>query len=255
MSDSARIYSYFDQFEITRLIDLYLFGNLDLSITNSTVFMFIACFVFGFFYLLNSDNGTVVPNRYQSLIETVIYEPVHGMVKDNIGEEGMRYFPFILTLFTFLLVINLIGIIPYTFAPTSHGAMSFGLSISIFIACNFIAFAKFKIDYVAHFFPAGVPMAMAPLLVAIEIASSFIRPVSLGLRLAANISAGHLLLTILSSFIWKMLLMGGGIAVASLFPLFIVFFITILEIAVAMIQAFVFCLLTSLFLSEAFELH
>jgi len=201
MSESALIYSYFDQFEITRLIDLYLFGNLDLSITNSTVFMFIACFVFGFFYLLNSDNGTVVPNRYQSLIETVIYEPVHGMVKDNIGDEGMRYFPFLLTLFTFLLVINLIGIIPYTFAPTSHGAMSFGLSISIFIACNIIAFAKFKIDYVAHFFPAGVPMAMAPLLVAIEIASSFIRPVSLGLRLAANISAGHLLLTILSSFI------------------------------------------------------
>ncbi len=255
MINTTLVHSYFDQFEITRLVDLYLFGNLDLSITNSTVFMLIACFTFAFFYFLNSDNGTVVPSRYQSLIEMVIYEPVHSMVKDNVGPEGMRYFPFLLSLFAFLLIINLIGIIPYTFAATSHGAMSFGLSISIFVGCNIMAFSKYKLDYIAHFFPAGIPMAMAPALVGIEIISNFIRPISLGLRLAANISAGHLLLTILSSFIWKMLLMGGGIAVASIFPLFIVFFITILEIAVAMIQAFVFCLLTSLFLSEAFELH
>jgi ATP synthase subunit 6 len=211
--------------------------------------------VFVFFYYLSNNNGTVVPTRYQSLIEMVIYLPIYNMVKENIPAEGHRYFPFLLTLFAFLLIINLVGIIPYTFAPTSHGAISFGLSISVFLGCNLIAYRKHGLDYIAHFFPSGVPFALAPLLIGIEIISNFIRPVSLGLRLAANITAGHLLLTILSSFIFKMMCMGGGIAVASLIPLFIVFFITVLEIAVAMIQAFVFCLLTSLFLSEAFELH
>jgi ATP synthase subunit 6 len=193
-------YSFFDQFEILRLIPFHPFGNFDISITNATVFMFIPLILFIFLFNTNSKDGLVVPGRYQSILE-IAYTTVNDMVKENIPHGGSRFFPFILSLFIFLALMNLIGLVPYTFTPTSHGAVSFGLSFSIFIGCTIIAVSKFGIDYFSMFMPAGAPMAMGPFLILIEFISHLAKAISLGLRLAANITAGHLLFAILSSFI------------------------------------------------------
>jgi ATP synthase subunit 6 len=187
-------------FEILRLIPFHPFGNFDISITNATVFMFIPLILFIFLFNTNSKNGLVVPGRYQSILE-IAYTTVNDMVKENIPHGGSRFFPFILSLFIFLALMNLIGLVPYTFTPTSHGAVSFGLSFSIFIGCTIIAVSKFGIDYFSMFMPAGAPMAMGPFLILIEFISHLAKAISLGLRLAANITAGHLLFAILSSFI------------------------------------------------------
>lgn len=247
-------FSYFDQFEIVRILEIHPFGDLDISITNSTIFMILSLIFFIFMYKTNTENGLLVPGRYQSILE-MSYETVHAMVKENIGEEGNRFFPFLLTLFLFIVIMNLFGLVPYTFTPTSHGAVTFGLSITIFIGCNIIAFSKHGIDYFSMFMPSGVSPAIAPFLVAIEFISYFAKPLSLGLRLAANITAGHLLLTIISSFVFQMLCAGGGVAIGGCFVMFILFFITILEMAVAIIQAYVFCLLTTIYLNDSFHLH
>ncbi len=245
-------YSYFDQFEITRLIELDPLGIIDISITNSTIFMLLSLLFFMF--LFQTNNGMLVPGRYQSILE-IGYETVNDMIKENIGKEGNRFFGFLLTLFLFIVIMNLFGLVPYTFTPTSHGAVTFGLSITIFIGCNIIAFSKHGLDYFSMFMPSGVGVGIAPFLVGIEVISYFAKPFSLGLRLAANITAGHLLLTIISSFIFQMFCAGGGIALGGCLVMFILFFITILEMAVAVIQAYVFCLLTTLFLNDSFHLH
>ena len=245
-------YSYFDQFEITRLIELDPLGIIDISITNSTIFMLLSLLFFMF--LFQTNNGMLVPGRYQSILE-IGYETVNDMIKENIGKEGNRFFGFLLTLFLFIVIMNLFGLVPYTFTPTSHGAVTFGLSITIFIGCNIIAFSKHGLNYFSMFMPSGVGIGIAPFLVGIEVISYFAKPFSLGLRLAANITAGHLLLTIISSFIFQMFCAGGGIALGGCLVMFILFFITILEMAVAVIQAYVFCLLTTLFLNDSFHLH
>jgi ATP synthase subunit 6 len=247
-------YSFFAQFEITRLLTIHPFGNFDISITNSTVFMAIPFLLFLFLFYSNNKDGLIVPGRYQSVVE-IVYTTMHDVVKDNIPNVSSRFFPFILSLFLFLAIMNLIGLIPYTFTPTSHGAVGFGLSWSIFIGCTIIAAGNFGIDYFAMFMPNGAPMGMAPFLIIIEFISHLAKAISLGLRLAANITAGHLLFTILSSFIWKMLAAGGMIAVGALFPIAIALFITVLEIGVALIQAYVFCLLTTIYLNDSVHLH
>lgn len=248
------IFSHFDQFEIIRLIPIHLFGNLDISVTNSTIFMLIA--VGAFSGLMVIEKGYLVPTRWQSVIE-IVYETIHSMVKENIGtsEENTRFFPFIFVLFVFLALMNMFGLVPYTFTPTSHIMVTFGLSLSIFIGCTIIGLKTFKLDYFAMFMPAGSPLWLAPFLVIIEFVSHCAKAISLGVRLAANITAGHLLFAILSGFTWNMLTAGGLISILSLFPLFIVLFITILEMAVAVIQAYVFCLLTTIYINDSVHLH
>jgi F-type H+-transporting ATPase subunit a len=151
--------------------------------------MFIPLIIFLFLFNTNHKNGHIIPNRYQSIIE-LAYTTIDAMVKENIPHgAGARFFPFILSLFIFLAFMNLIGLIPYTFAATGHGAVTFGLSISIFIGCSIIAFSKFGLDYFSMFMPPGAPMGMAPFLVLVEFISHIAKPVSLGLRLAANITA------------------------------------------------------------------
>ena len=248
-------YSYFDQFEIIRLLSIHPFGNLDISITNSTLFMLLGTGYFAFIYQTNIENGLIIPGRYQTLVETW-YESFHDLIKDNIGVEGMRFFPFILTLFFFLAMMNLFGLVPYVFTPTSHVAVTFGLSISIFIGANLMGFVNHKLNFLSMFMPNGAPLEMSWFLVLIEFISHVAKGIILGLRLGANIMAGHLLLAIISSFAWQMLTSGiFAITLLGFVPLFIGFFITVLEMAVAVIQAYVFCLLTVIYLSEAIHLH
>jgi len=248
------LYSHFDQFEIIRIIPLHPFGNLDISITNATVFMFLSIGFFYFIYITNIEEGLLVPGRWQSIIE-MLYEVVHDMVKDNIGSEGSRFFPFIFTLFVFIGLMNIFGIVPYTFTPTSHIIVTFGLSLSIFFGCTFLGLINFRSDFFAMFLPAGSPLVLGPFLILIEFVSYTAKAISLGVRLAANITAGHLLFSILSGFAWQMLLGGPIFMILSLFPMAIVLCITVLEMAVALIQAYVFCLLTTIYLNDSIHLH
>lgn len=178
-----------------------------------------------------------------------------SVVKDNMGNEGRQYFPFIFTLFIFLAIMNLFGIVPYTFTPTSHIVVTFGLSLSIFLGVTLLGLVKHRLDYFSMFMPAGSPLVLAPFLVIIEFVSHTAKAISLGVRLAANITAGHLLFAILSGFCFTMLMAGGIISILSVFPLLIVVFITALEMAVALIQAYVFSLLTTIYINESIHLH
>lgn len=244
--------SAFEQFEIIRIIPLHLFGNFDISITNSTIFMGIATI---FFYVLFKNNsGLVVPGRWQSVLE-ILFENLYNVVRDNIGGSGAKYFPIIFSLFIFIAIMNLFGIIPYTFTPTAHIIVTFGISLSIFIAVTIIGLIRYRTDFFSAFMPAGSPLVLAGFLVIIEFVSYCAKAISLGVRLAANLTAGHLLFAILSGFTWKMLTSGGLIAIASIFPFMIIIFITVLELAVAIIQAYVFCLLTTIYINDSIHLH
>jgi len=247
-------YSAFEQFEIIRLIPIHPFGNLDISITNSTLFMALAVGVFYFLYISNIKTGFLVPERWQSVLE-IVYQNVYNIIKDNLGKEGNKFFPFIFTLFMFIAIMNMFGVVPYAFSVTSHMVITFGLSLSIFLGCVILGLINFRSQFFAMFMPNGSPLGMAPFLVIVEIISFVARALSLGLRLAANITAGHLLLAIISGFAWTMLIAGGFTSVAAIFPIAILIFVTILEMAVALIQAYVFTLLTAIYINDAIHLH
>nr|WHI93344.1 ATP synthase F0 subunit 6 [Elatopathes abietina] len=228
---------YFDQFKIVVLF----------ALTNSSIMMIITVAV----GLLLFKGVKLIPNRWQSIIES-IYDHLHGVVKDNLGPEGLKYFPFIISLFLFIVFLNVLGLFPYVFTPTVHIVVTLGLSFSIVIGVTLAGIWKFKWNFLSILMPDGAPLGLAPLLVLIETVSYISRAVSLGVRLAANLSAGHLLFAILAGFSFSMLTAGGLI---SLFPLLIMVFITLLEMAVAVIQAYVFCLLTTIYLADTIVLH
>lgn len=244
--------SPFDQFEIITLIPFRLSSFIDLSLTNSAVFLLFALFVA---HSLNNNvisNAKLIPTRWQATVEFTFAQIVN-LVLDNIGNG--YFVPFIWTVFLNLAILNLVGIVPYTFTPTAHIVVGFGLSFSILVGVTLLGISNFGSFYFAMLMPAGSPLILAPLLIAIELVSQLAKGVSLGVRLAANITAGHLLFAILSGFAWSMLTNGGVLAILSVFPLFIVVFITILEMAVALIQAYVFTILTSIYINDSVHLH
>nr|QJS34647.1 ATP synthase F0 subunit 6 [Stichopathes abyssicola] len=228
---------YFDQFKIVVLF----------ALTNSSIMMIITVAV----GLLLFKGVQLIPNRWQSIVES-IYDHLHGVVKDNLGPEGLKYFPFIMSLFLFIVFLNVLGLFPYVFTSTVHIVVTLGLSFSIVIGVTLAGVWKFKGNFLSILMPDGAPLGLAPLLVLIETVSYISRAISLGVRLAANLSAGHLLFAILAGFSFSMLTAGGFI---SLFPLLIMVFITLLEVAVAVIQAYVFCLLTTIYLADTIALH
>lgn len=248
------INSTFEQFEIIRLLPIHPFGNLDLSFTNSSLFLLIAVLLLNGLINNNVKKGYIVPGRWQSVVE-IIYETVHNMIKDNIGTVGYKFFPFVFTIFILIATLNIVGIVPYTFTPTAHIVVTFGMSLSIWLACTIIGFKNYGSDYFSMFMPSGSPVALAPFLVIIELISYVAKAITLGVRLAANLTAGHLLFAILGGFTWKMFIAGGIVSLLSIFPMLIVIFITVLEIAVALIQAYVFSLLTTTFLNDSVHLH
>lgn len=235
------------QFEINRLIPFDL-GGLDVSYTNSALFMTFA--VLGTFALFwaGTRHRTMVPSRWQSVAE-LAYEFVGGMVKDNVGIEGMRYFPFIFTLFMFILFGNVMGLLPYSFTFTSHIIVNASLALFIFVSVTVIGFARHGLHYFSLFCPPGTPLPVAFILVPIEIMSYFIRPVSLSLRLFANMLAGHVLLKVLAGFIISLGVVFGIVPFAAVFG------VTLLEMMVAVIQAYVFALLSCIYLNDAVHLH
>jgi len=200
------------------------------------------------FIVFAMRNAEMVPNRTQSVAE-ISYQFVANMVRDNVGTDGMKYFPFIFTLFMFVLTMNMLGMMPYSFTVTSHIIVTLALALFVFVGVTLIGFWKHGIGFLKFFVPSGVPFVLLPLLVVIEVISYLTRPVSLSVRLFANMMAGHTMLKVFGSFVVALGLIGGWAALA-----FMVAF-TGLEILVAFLQAYVFAILTCIYLNDALHMH
>ena len=247
MAEHATAAGPMEQFDIHPLIPVKI-GGFDISYSNSALFMTFAIVLSLVLFLSATSKRTMVPGRWQSIAE-LLYEFNAGMVKDNVGKDGLKYLPFIFTLFLFILFGNVLGLMPYGFAYTSHIIVNASLALFIFVAVTIIGFWRHGLHYFSLFLPKGTPVAVAFFLVPIEIMSYFIRPVSLSLRLFANMLAGHVLLKVLAGFIVVLGLAFGWV------PFLAVFAVTLLEIMVALIQAYVFALLTCIYLNDAINLH
>nr|ABV25022.1 ATPase subunit 6 [Boehmeria nivea]ABV25023.1 ATPase subunit 6 [Boehmeria nivea]ABV25024.1 ATPase subunit 6 [Boehmeria nivea] len=245
-----------EQFEILPLIPLNI-GNLYFSFTNSSFFMlFTLSLVLLLLYFVTKKGGNLVPNAWQSLVE-LLYSFVLNLVNEQIaGKVKQKFFPCILVTFTFLLFCNLQGMIPYSFTVTSHFIITLGLSFSIFIGITIVGFQRHGLHFLSFLLPAGVPLPLAPFLVLLELISYCFRALSLGIRLFANMMAGHSLVKILSGFAWTMLCMNEILYfIGDLGPLFIVLALTGLELGVAILQAYVFTILICIYLNDAINLH
>jgi len=245
-----------EQFQILPIIAIHL-SIFDFSITNGTIILFIGLgsFIFVLYSLLSKEgNFYIVPNRIQYIIE-VIYSTVYALLNDNVGYAGKSFFPYVFTLFTFVLISNIIGLVPYSFTVTSHLIVTFALAFMTFVGINLICIREHGINILSLFLPPGSSMVLALLLVPIELVSYIFRPISLSVRLFANMMAGHTLLKVIAGFAWTMMLAGGFIGLFHIAPLVILVVLMLLELGVAAIQAYVFTILTCIYLNDAIYLH
>ena len=236
-------HSPMEQFEIKPLIPIHV-GGLDLSFTNSALFMVIAAAVVSLLMIASFRSRALVPGRMQSTAE-LLYEFVGNMVESVCGHEGRRYFPFIFTLFTFILLCNVLGLLPYAFTVTSHVIITVALALVVFIGVTIIGFARNGLGFLHLFAPSGVPVWIMPFLVPIEIFSYFVRPVSLSLRLFANMMAGHTMLKVIGGFVIMLGVWFGWV------PFVFVVMLTAFEILVAVLQAYIFAILACVYLNDA----
>ena len=234
------------QFEIKPLIPIKI-GALDLSFTNSALFMTLTLMAVVVFLALGMRRRALVPGRWQSMVE-LSYGFVGNLIRDTIGPEGRSYFPLIFTIFMFILFGNIWGMMPYSFTFTSHIAVTFAMASVIFVGVTILGFVKHGVHFFAFFLPAGSPMFIAPLLIVIEIISYLSRPISLSVRLFANMLAGHTLLKVFAGFI-------VSLGVFGVVPLAFVIALTGLEFVIAFLQAFVFTILTCLYINDALHMH
>lgn len=232
--------SYFDHFIVTKIISSY--------VTDS--FVILVCVIV--LWVVLSYNQYIIPSRFQSVLEIII-EHWNTVIRENLKDDSDYYLLPLLSLFMFILGINLLGFFLYTFPPTTHISLTFGMAFTIWISVIFLGLYKFRSTFFSLFMPVGAPLGMSPFLVMIEIISNISRPVALGMRLAANLTAGHILLAILADFGCKMVLY--SFSISNLFPIFIIMFMTVLEIGVLVIQAYVFCLLSLIYLKDSLILH
>jgi F-type H+-transporting ATPase subunit a len=236
----AEQHSPMEQFEIKPLLPIH-FGGLDISFTNSALFMVL---VLVLVIALMTRARSLVPGRLQSIAE-LIYEFVDDMLRSVCGDHARQYFPFVFTLFTFILGCNLLGLFPYAFTVTSHIIITVTLALVVFVGVTIIGFAKHGIGFLQLFAPHGVPGWIMPFLIPIEVFSYFVRPVSLSLRLFANMMAGHTMLKVIAGFV-VMLGIWAGWA-----PLAFVIALTGFELLVAILQAYIFSILACVYLNDA----
>lgn len=234
------------QFEVSTILPIKI-GSIDASFTNSSLFMLIAVSVITAFLILSMRERAIVPGRVQSIAE-LAYEFIANMIRTNVGREGRPYFPFIFSLFYFILVGNMLGMMPYGFTYTSHLAITLGMALVVFIGTTIIGFAKHGIGFCGFFLPHGTPIFIAPLLIPLEVLSYCFRPVSLSLRLFANMTAGHTLLKVFGGFVVSLGLLG-------FIPMAAVIGLTGLEFLVAFLQAYVYSVLACIYLNDALHMH
>ncbi len=246
--DTHAGHSPLEQFEVIPLLPLELMGY-NVSFTNASLWMLIASTaIFLVFYLAGRKQQTV-PGRLQTFAEGLI-EWTSSTITSAAGKEGMKYFPHIFTLFMFLLFCNVFGMIPYSFTATSHIIVTFGLAIVVFFATTIIAISKHGLGkFLGFFLPEGTPWWMAPIMYFIELFSYLARPISLSVRLAANMIAGHTMLKVIAGFVVMLGLIGGWL------PLALLVVLTGFEIGIAVLQAYIFTILTCVYLSDALHLH
>lgn len=248
-------FSPLEQFEI---LPLFNFFNM-FSLTNQMFFLFLVTFFITviFFALLKESTKTlfIIPTRGQTIIE-IIYLMILNMVNDTIGgKKNELFFPLIFTIFFFIAGMNLIGLIPYSYTVTSHFIVTLSLSLAIFIGMNIICIRTHKLAFFSLFLPAGTSLPLAFLLVPVELISYIFKPLSLAIRLFCNMMAGHTLLKVFAGFAWSLMGLSGALFYLQVIPLLILVPLYGLELGVALIQAFVFSLLTCIYLNDAINLH
>ena len=237
-----------DQFKVYRIGPEINLGEINLSFTNASLFMTISSFLILLFLFLGTKKKSLVPSKIQFITEAS-YTFVAKMINDTAGSNAKIFFPFIFTLFMFVLFANMVGMLPYSFTVTSHIIVTFVLAATIFRGVTILGFIKHGFKYLELFVPKGVPIILLPLIVIIEIISYLSRPVSLSVRLFANMMAGHTMLKVFGGFVISLGLLGGWL------PLGFSIALTGLEILVAFLQAYVFAILTCIYLNDALNLH
>ena len=234
------------QFEIKKIVPLKL-NDIDISFTNSSMFMILTVTIISLFLILSIKKKKIVPSRFQ-LTSELFYKFILNMINDNVGQDGQKYFSLIFSLFTFILFGNLLGLLPYSFTFTSHIIVTFVLAMFIFVFVTLVGILMHGFKFFTLFVPKGVPIAMLPLMVPIEVISYLSRPISLSIRLFANMMAGHTMLKVFAGFIFSLGIFGIA-------PLFVDVALTAFEVLVAFLQAYVFTVLTCLYLNDAINLH
>ena len=251
------INSPLDQFEIRSLItlDAPILANLHIYITNITVYLTISIALI--FLLNNSANkNNLIMASPLSISQETLYATIYSIVTNQINAtRGQIYFPFIYSLFIFILINNLIGMVPYSFASTSHFVLTFFISFTVVLGATYLGFLKHGLKFFSLFVPSGCPLGLVPLLVLIEFISYLSRNVSLGLRLAANILSGHMLLNILSGFAYNIMTSGFIFFFIGVIPLIFIMAFSGLEIGISFIQAQVFVVLSSSYIKDGLDMH
>lgn len=247
-----------EQFEIKSIIPLDL-GALDISFTNSSLWMVLSVAVALIFFFMSTSRRSLIPGRSQSVAE-VLYTFIADMVRDAIGPEGMKFFPYIFSLFIFILLNNLLGLFPsipglphkfHTFTPTSHIVVTFALAMLTISIVIIYGFYKNGLGFLKLFAPSGVPLWLLPLIVLIEFISFLSRPLSLAIRLFANMLAGHIILKVFAGFVISLLGAGAIFKGLAILPVLGIVAVMMLEILVAFLQAYVFAILTCIYLNDA----
>ena len=236
------------QFSVHKIGPEIKIAGVDLSFTNASLFMVLSASAILLFLFFGTKERKIIPNKIQ-LVAEMFYKFVAKMINDTAGSKAKPYFPFIFSLFMFVLSCNMVGMLPYSFTVTSHIIVTLILALFIFIAVTIIGFVKHGFKYLSIFVPSGVPAILLPLITIIEIISYLSRPVSLSVRLFANMMAGHTMLKVFGGFVISLGLLGGWL------PLSFSVALTGLEILVAFLQAYVFAILTCIYLNDALNLH
>jgi F-type H+-transporting ATPase subunit a len=247
MSSNSGANQSLDQFKIKKLLELDLFG-IDISMTNSSLYMILATAIICLFMFLSTRKISILPGRLQIIAES-FYNFISNMIKNSIGDEGVKFFPLIFSFFMFVAMCNILGMTPYSFTATSQIVVTLSLALIAFATITIFAIYRNGIvGFFKMFLPSGVPLFMSPLIFAIEFFSFLIRPITLSVRLFANMVAGHVLLKVIAGFIISL-------GLAGIFPLLFAIIMTGFELFVAILQAYIFAVLVAAYLAEVTKAH
>ena len=235
------------QFQIEKFVNISLFG-FDISFTNSSLFMIIAGILTLIYFVIAFKSQQLIPSRFQASAE-MLYSLITDMLNQNVGQKGRDFVPLIFTLFIFILLCNLLGMIPYGFTVTSHISVTFTLAMLIFLLVTIVGFVKHGFHFLSLFLPKGTPWWLAPLMIVIELFTYLARPMSLSLRLVANMVAGHVLLKVMAGFVVSLVIF------LKFLPIPIMIILIGFEIFVAILQAYIFAILSCIYLNDAINLH
>ncbi len=235
-----------EQFEVKRILPFELFG-FDVSFTNASMMMVINFCAILLLLFISARRINIIPGRLQMVGET-LYGLIDDMILGTAGQDAKKYMPFIFSLFIFIITCNILGMLPFSFTVTSHIIVTFIMAIVVFIGVTIIGFARHGFHYLLLFLPSGTPLVMAPLMIFTELFAYMVRPVSLSVRLAANMTAGHIVMKVIASFV----IMAG---IAGVLPFALLFALTGFEIFVAVLQAYIFTILSCVYLTDAIKLH